>query len=137
TQSFNNLPAVSGADADKPNLGMAAARMAGSFVGVCVVFVLLARMMGKRKTAPDRGNMEVLASLAIDYQSGVYMVRAGDRKLLMGIDSTGVKSLVEVPRAIVDPANEKPIPMPVVVHSTPQSDRAVVAELLTRLRAAA
>jgi len=113
--------------------------MIGSLAVVCALCVLVTRWMGKRGTA-DAGNMEVLASLAVDAQCGVYLVRAGERRLVMGIDAAGVKALVELPRSIVEPATENQTVPATVVHSSPSTtgpDRQLVAELLTRLRAAA
>lgn len=136
------------APVDGPGLGVALARLAGSLVFVCGLCVLAARLVGKRAPAPTR-NMEVLASLPVDLRCTVHLVRAGDRRLLLGIDPGGVKSLVELPgpasgqeqEVLNEPVSE---PTPAVVSPgvvtgpvrvtvpSPTSDD--IAALIARLR---
>lgn len=79
-----------------PGLGVAIARLVGSLVVVCGFCVLVTRLVTRRPALP-KGKMELAAFLSIDLRCAVYLIRAGDRRLLVGIDPSGVKSLLELP----------------------------------------
>lgn len=108
---------------ETPNLWIGLARLAGGLVIVCGLCVAITRWMSGRSNA-TKGTMEVLASLAIDSRCGLHLVRAGDRRMLIGTDYSGVKALVELPVRNLgvspDPLVEPPLP------STPVSDSSVV-----------
>jgi flagellar protein FliO/FliZ len=92
---------------ERPNIGMALARLIGGLVIVCGLCVALTRWMSNRKPVPT-GTMEVLASLSIDIRNAIHLVRAGDRRLLIGTDISGVKALVELPGRLPDLLPETP-----------------------------
>jgi flagellar biogenesis protein FliO len=76
---------------------------------VCGLCVLLARWMGP-KPPPAPAAMEVLASIAVG-RCVVHLVKAGERRLLIGTDPAGVKALVELPGS--EPAlPPEPLPAP-------------------------
>jgi flagellar biogenesis protein FliO len=81
------------------------ARLATGLGIVCGLCVLAAKWFGQ-KPAPTPGAMEVLASIPVA-RCVVHLVRAGDRRLLIGTDLGGVKSLLELPGP--EPA---PVPTP-------------------------
>ena len=94
SESPGALPEI--ATADGASLGWALARMALGIVVVGGLCIVLTRWLTKR-TLPQATTMHVLASLAIDARSVVHLVRAGDRRLLVGKDFSGIKALVELP----------------------------------------
>src|SRR5262245_52810898 len=83
---------------EAPGLGTALARLIGCLVVVCGLCVIVARWVG-RKAPAATGTMTVLAALPVDARCAVYLVRAGERRLLIGTDPAGVKALVELPGA--------------------------------------
>lgn len=65
------------------------------FAGACYIFVR------RRKAAPAvAGNMEILATVPIASRGVVHLVRAGNRRLLLGVDLHGVKAIAELPGPI-------------------------------------
>ncbi|MDB5312214.1 MAG: hypothetical protein JWO38_6416 [Gemmataceae bacterium] len=131
---------------DGPGVGVSLARLAGSLVVVCGLCVAVTRLIGRRPAAPKPG-MEVIASLPVDARCAVYLVRAGDRRLLVGLDAGGVKALVELPGP--GPLPETPaspaepaapagsvVVGPVVVPADPPTPDEI-ADLIARLRKAA
>jgi len=85
---------------DGPSLGMSLLKMV---LGVAVVSggcIGIARWMKKRTVTPTAGSMEVVARLALDRRCVLHLVQSGDRRLLLGIDAAGVKSLLEIPGAV-------------------------------------
>ena len=93
-------------------LGAALLRMVVVLVVVCGACVLVARWVGP-KPAPASGTMETLASIRVAH-CVVHLVRAGDRRLLVGTDFAGVKSVLELP----GPEPEIP-PTPSATDSAP------------------
>lgn len=79
-----------------PHLWMSLGRMAVGLVIVCGLCIAITRWMAGQKPAAT-GKLEVLASLAIDPRCAIHLVRAGERRLLIGTDFAGVKALVEMP----------------------------------------
>jgi flagellar biogenesis protein FliO len=132
-----------------PGLGTALARLIGCLVVVCGSCVIVARWVG-RKAPAATGAMTVLAALPVDARCAVYLVRAGERRLLIGTDPAGVKALVELPGAVVEPPPEAPTepaavetpaevlgPVPVPPAAVPNAPpgRDEILALLARLRA--
>src|SRR6266545_926470 len=83
-------------------IGASLLKLVIGLVVVCGLCVLVARWMGQKPPATP-GAMEVVASIAVG-QCVVHLVRAGERRLLIGTDLGGVKALVELP----GPAPELP-----------------------------
>lgn len=119
-------PAATPSGGDGPGLGMALARLVGCMVVVCGLCVLVARWVG-RKTPVPTSTMQVLAALPVDARCAVYLVQAGDRRLLIGTDAAGVKALVELTGQVPEPLAEPVAP--------PKPDEIQV--LLTRIRVGA
>jgi flagellar biogenesis protein FliO len=97
---------------------MAFARLAGGLVVVCGLCIVITRWMAKQTPAPA-GTMEVLASLAVDVRCAIHLVRAGDRRLLIGTDLAGVKALTELPGRFSDLLLE-PQPQPATAEAPPK-----------------
>lgn len=76
-------------------LGSALLRMAVGLAVVCALCVFVARMIGP-KPPPAPGAMDVIASITVG-QCILHLVRAGERRLLIGTDMAGVKAVVELP----------------------------------------
>jgi len=126
------------APVDGPALGASLARLAGSLAVVCGLCVAAARVAARRTAAGPDGAMEVLASLPIAGRSSVYLVKAGERRLLIGMDGGGVKALVELPGPAPEEVAGTVVVGPVAVAApvaAPTPDE--IAELITRLRATA
>ena len=107
-QSFT-LPTPS---SDGPSLGMSLLKMA---LGVAVVSggcIGIARWMKKRTATPAVGSMEVVARLALDRRCVLHLVQSGDRRLLLGIDAAGVKSLLEIPGEVPSTILSARVPVP-------------------------
>ncbi|QEL13323.1 flagellar biosynthetic protein FliO [Limnoglobus roseus] len=64
----------------------------GVLAGACVVFV-----RWKKPGPVATGNMEILATVTLASRGLVHLVRAGDRRLLIGVDHAGVKAVTELP----------------------------------------
>jgi flagellar protein FliO/FliZ len=88
-------------------LGASLLKLVVGLVVVCGLCILVAKWMGQKPPATP-GAMEVVASIAVG-QCVVHLVRAGERRLLVGTDLGGVKALIELP----GPAPELPEPPPV------------------------
>jgi flagellar biogenesis protein FliO len=71
------------------------------------IAVALARSMKNRPLRPTR-NMEILATIAIDSRCMVHLVRSGTRRLLVGLDPSGIKTLTELPASAVPFALTQP-----------------------------
>ena len=65
------------------------------------VAIALARSMKNKPLRPAK-NMEVLASLNLDARCMLHLVQAGPRRLLIGMDATGAKTLTELPQTLRD-----------------------------------
>ncbi|HEY1190304.1 MAG TPA: flagellar biosynthetic protein FliO [Gemmata sp.] len=84
------------------SVGLALLRLVASLTVVCGGCVLVVRWMSKKQTDPPNPSMSVIASLKVG-RCAVHLVRAGDRRMLIGTDVSGVKALVELPGP--DPAS--------------------------------
>lgn len=127
---------------DGPGLGAALARLAVCLAVVCGLCVGAARLVAKPPPAPPKG-MAVTAALPIDPRCTVYLVTAGDRRLLVGTDPAGVKAVVELPGPPPELTTPEPVAEvtataePVVVGpvKVPAPDiRGDIAALLDKLR---
>lgn len=126
-------------------LGVALLRLVAGLVVVCGLCVFVARKFGqKQPIAP--ATMEVLASIVVA-RTVLHLVRAGERRLLIGTDLTGVKPILELPGPAPELPPEAtlalatPAEMPPVPTSTPASpasaaalSQEVILKLLTALR---
>jgi flagellar protein FliO/FliZ len=90
------LAAIAETPSERPNLLIAMARSVVGLVIVCGVCIALTRWMSKRNPT-HVGTMAVLASLSVDNRCAIHLVRAGDRRLLIGTDISGIKALTEIP----------------------------------------
>lgn len=108
-----------------PGLGAAVGRLAVCLAVVCAAVVGVTRLVQK-PAIETAGGMQVLAAHAIDVRCAVYLVRAGDRRLLIGTDHTGVKALVELPPGIPTP------PVPPEPAARPTVDE--ITTLFARIR---
>lgn len=111
-----------------PGLGAAVGRLAVCLAVVCAAVVGVTRLVQKPATE-TAGGMQVLAAHAIDVRCAVYLVRAGDRRLLIGTDHTGVKALVELPPGV--PTIPQP-PVPPEPAERPTVDE--ITTLFARIR---
>ncbi|MBX9578678.1 MAG: flagellar biosynthetic protein FliO [Gemmataceae bacterium] len=124
--------------ADGPGLGAALGRMVVSLVLVCGLCVGVARLVGRKPLPPAKG-MAVAAALSVDPRCSVYLVTAGDRRLLLGVDAAGVKAVLELPGPPPEPAPapEATTPEPVVVGPVRMLSAGLpdqIASLLARIR---
>ncbi len=78
-----------------PNLGFALLRLVAALGVVCALCVVAARWVGRKPAAPADATMVVLASVRVG-RCTVHLVRAGERRMLVGTDAAGVKALVEL-----------------------------------------
>jgi hypothetical protein len=124
----------------------ALARLAIGLAIVCGLCVLAAKWLGQKPPAAP-GVMEVLASIQVA-RCVVHLVRAGDRRLLIGTDLGGVKSLLELPgpapvlpptpeaaTATAPPAPDAGSPPPAPAAAAPPNREellALLAKLLAR-----
>lgn len=133
-----SAPKQAGPDPIRPPnaTGLVAAllKLAVGLVVVCGLCVLVARKIGPKPPAAP-GAMDVVASIAVG-QCVLHLVRAGDRRLLIGTDLGGVKAVLELPGPEPEPAPE-PAAAPATASSsgatTPRTSDDVL-NLLLRLR---
>ncbi|MDY3555263.1 flagellar biosynthetic protein FliO [Gemmata sp. JC717] len=90
------------------DIGLALVRLVLSLAVVCGGCVLVTRYLGKKGPDAPVPSMVVVASLTVG-RCAVHLVRAGERRMLLGTDASGVKALVELPGP--DP-NSTPSPTP-------------------------
>ncbi|WP_417936409.1 flagellar biosynthetic protein FliO [Gemmata obscuriglobus] len=72
---------------------------------MCGGCVLATRYLGKKSPDAPTPSMVVVASLTVG-RCAVHLVRAGERRMLIGTDSSGVKALVELPSSDPDATTE-------------------------------
>jgi flagellar biogenesis protein FliO len=70
---------------------------------VAVAWVVVARYVGRKSQVVGPSNLGVEASLPIDSRCVLHLVRVGERRLLVGSDSAGVKAVVELPGGVIGP----------------------------------
>ncbi len=116
-------------------IGVSLLKLVIGLAVVCGACVFLARWLGP-KPPPAHAAMEVLASIAIG-RCAIHLVRAGERRLLIGTDPAGVKALVELP---VSETAEPSEPVPEAAPAEPPPPAPVshagdeILNLLLRLR---
>ena len=90
---------------EAPSAGALLARLAA---GTVVVLVLCAGSLwfGKRwllrgipGTAPGNGNLKLIESLTLGSRCAVFLIQAGGRQVLIGVDASGMKSIVPLPES--------------------------------------
>lgn len=86
---------------ERTGLGMTFARLLGGLIVVCGLCILITRWLAQ-KTPVSQGPMQVLATLAIDHRCALHLVKANERRLLIGTDLAGVKALIELPGKLTD-----------------------------------
>jgi flagellar biogenesis protein FliO len=106
-------------------LWMSLARMAIGLVIVCGLCIAVTRWMAGQKPPAGKA-MEVLASLAVDARCGIHLVRAGERRLLIGTDFAGVKALVELPGRLPELGADAPAETPAESPAPGAAEPAVV-----------
>jgi len=94
------------------NLVVSLLRFVAALTVVCGLCVLAAKWLGRKPPAPGEAAMQVVASLRVG-RCSVHLVRAGERRMLIGTDANGVKSLVELPGPAPEPVPEAPTASPV------------------------
>jgi flagellar biogenesis protein FliO len=119
-----------------PGLGASLARLVGSLVVVCGLCVVVTRLVNRKATPAKASGMNVVASLPVDGRCSVFLVQAGDRRMLVGIDPGGVKALVELPGPPPEPAAPAPpaTTEPVVVGPVAVPGPDEIAAFINRLR---
>ncbi len=97
------VPMAKPSESDQsPSLGATLGRLAIAMAVVCAVIVGLSWLVNKPDGALP-GTMQILAGHQVDARTLIYLVRAGDRRLVIGTDHTGVKALVELPGPFPEP----------------------------------
>lgn len=112
-EAFNPRPAPPAPLQQTPgSIGFALLRLVASLAVVCGGCVLVVRWLGKKQAADAPApTMSVIASLRVG-RCAVHLVRAGDRRMLIGTDVSGVKALVELPGADPEPDDVVPDALP-------------------------
>jgi flagellar protein FliO/FliZ len=95
---------------------------------VAVAWLAVARYVGRKAPQAVTSHLGVEASLAIDPRCVLHLVRVGERRLLVGSDSSGVKAVVELPAG----GREAPVIGPVRVSVASEPDPADLVALLSR-----
>lgn len=112
-EAFNPRPAPPAPLQQTPgSIGFALLRLVASLAVVCGGCVLVVRWLGKKHADAPAPTMSVIASLRVG-RCAVHLVRAGDRRMLIGTDVSGVKALVELPGPDPAPADAVPDALPV------------------------
>lgn len=115
-----SIPTTSAPAETTPDFGWSLARLIGGLVLVCVLCVALTRFLGRRPDVPTSSALTLLASVRVDARCGLYLVGAGERRLLVGLDPGGVKALVEMPG---QPPVQSPAPIPAEIDALVASFR--------------
>ncbi|MCU0703612.1 MAG: flagellar biosynthetic protein FliO [Fimbriiglobus sp.] len=109
-------PAALPADA---SLGWTVAKMAVGVGLVAVACIAVARYVNRKNPPTPVTSLEVLASLPVDARCVVHLVRVADRRMLIGVDGTGVKAVAELPASVPLPAPQVIGPVSVNATSAP------------------
>jgi flagellar biogenesis protein FliO len=117
------------------DLGASLLKVVAGLAVMCGACVLIAKLVRPKPPGPS-GTMEPVASIAVG-PCVLHLVRAGDRRLLVGTDPAGVKAVLELPglppelpletAAAEAPAGPEPEP--------PAATQAKLLNLLLQLRA--
>lgn len=84
-----------------PNLFASLLKLVAGLAVMCGLCVAVAKWAGP-KAPPTPGAMDVAASIAVG-PCVLHLVRAGDRRLLIGTDMGGVKAVLELPGTAPEP----------------------------------
>lgn len=116
-----------------PNLVASLLKLAVGLAVMCGVCVLIAKWVGPKPPATP-GTMETVASIAVG-PCVLHLVRAGERRLLVGTDLAGVKAVLELPGVPPELPPEPPaIPEPAAEAPTePEAAEVTQAKLLNLL----
>ena len=156
-QFLSDAPAAPAASADgtpaptPANLGVALLRLAAGLVVVCALCVVATRYANRKRPQQPAGTMQILATLPLGPRCVVHLVRVGERRLLVGTDLGGVKSVVELPGATPEPEADTttepgaiaepapavvigPVAMPAPAPAPPSATQEAILALLTRLQ---
>ena len=101
---------------DATGIGASLLKLAVGLIVVCGLCVLLTRWVGPKPPAVPAA-MEVLASIAVA-RCVLHLVRAGERRLLIGTDLGGVKTILE----LSGPEPEFPAELPAAPAATASPD---------------
>ena len=101
---------------DATGIGASLLKLAVGLIVVCGLCVLLTRWVGPKPPAVPAA-MEVLASIAVA-RCVLHLVRAGERRLLIGTDLGGVKTILE----LSGPEPEFPPELPAAQAATASPD---------------
>ncbi len=109
-----SAPTTSEPASAAPDLGWSLVRLVGGLVVVCILCVVVTRLLNRQPPAPAASPLTLLASARVDARCGLYLVGAPGRRLLVGVDPGGVKSLVELPG---EPPEAAPAPIEAEVEA--------------------
>ncbi len=85
------------------SIGSGLLRLVVALAVVCALSILAVKWIGRKPPQTADPAMQVIASLRVG-RCAVHLVRAGDRRLLIGTDVNGVKALVELSGPEPEPA---------------------------------
>jgi flagellar protein FliO/FliZ len=117
------------------SIGLSLFKLVVGLAVMCGVCVLMAKYVAP-KPAPAAHGLNVVAALPVGACT-VHLVRAGDRRLLVGTDASGVKAVLELPPGPepAAPPEAQPAaqePAPAEAESPPS--QAEIIQLLLKLR---
>jgi flagellar protein FliO/FliZ len=113
------------------NIGLSLLKLVGGLAAMCAVCVLVAKFATPKPPATPQA-LTVAAALRVGACT-VHLVVAGERRLLVGTDGSGVKAVLELPPATeAPPAEPPPAEAPAEAEGAPS--RAEIIQLLLKLR---
>jgi flagellar biogenesis protein FliO len=101
------------------SLGWTVAKMAVGVGLIAVVCIAVARYVNHKSPPPPVTSLQVLASLPVDGRCVVHLIRVADRRLLVGVDPSGVKAVAELPAEVPNPTPRVIGPLTVNAASAP------------------
>ncbi len=101
------------------SLGWTVAKMAVGVGLIAVVCIAVARYVNHKSPPPAVTSLQVLASLPVDGRCVVHLIRVADRRLLVGVDPSGVKAVAELPAEVPNPTPRVIGPLAVSATSAP------------------
>lgn len=137
----NPLPAArEPVPADPPSaasIGTSLLKLVAGLALMCGACVLAAKFVAPKPPAAN-GPLEALAALPVG-ACVVHLVRAGERRLLVGTDASGVKAVLELPGSAPEPppSAEPAAAEPAVAPAAAPPTHAEIVQLLLSLRARA
>jgi flagellar biogenesis protein FliO len=113
------------------SIGLSLLKLVGGLAVMCGVCVLVAKYATPKPTATPQA-MTVAAALRVGACT-VHLVVAGDRRLLVGTDGSGVKAVLELPPVPeAPPADAPPAAAPAAQEGAPVQTE--IIQLLLKLR---